>query len=596
MEQTIYQNWELDSLYDGGSRSERLKKLMKELRTKIPILQEALKSVGEDQDQLADILTGVQFVQAGWEEVDDFLICAYSDNVEDREAVNLMDESGIIRSELNTLQAELDQVLAAIPEAAWLEFTGRDDVAPLSFYLSECRERVQERLPLEQEKVISALAVNGFDGWEQLHGQLLTQLKFPLPQDGETEAVSVGQAYMQAMFANDRSVRQQTAAIMREVCASRSDLYASVLNRIAGFRLDVYRQRGWDNLLKELLEQNRIQEESLQAMLAAIQRNSDCIRTYLKRKAEVDGLDRLAWYDLAAPSFKTEETVPYEEAVRIITNQFHRFSPKLGEFADYAFTARWIEAENRKGKGEGGFCASLPLSKESRIFLTYRDTYQDVIVIAHELGHAYHNFILHEEPAFARAKGTSVAETASTFLENLVLDAAIDGVESDREKLALLEMKISNAIQYAGMLPNVFRFEQKLYEKRKAGLVSVEEIRQLLKAEENTLYEGIVEDLNDHIWMYTSHFYDTKTPFYNIPYTIGYLFSNGIYSLAKEKGTAFVDRYDELLRHSGRMTMEQLAMEYLGEDLTQPAFWDKALRPVQEAVAEYIRLTDKLQP
>ncbi len=140
----------------------------------------------------------------------------------------------------------------------------------------------------------------------------------------------------------------------------------------------------------------------------------------------------------------------------------------------------------------------------------------------------------------------------------------------------------------------MFQFELKLYEQRKNGLLTAEEIKSLHAEAENDLYGGLIEELNVHKWMYIGHFYNTEKAFYNIPYTIGYLFSNGIYALAKENGNDFTKRYDELLRNSGRMTVEQLAQEYLGQDLTKMEFWEASLEPLREAIKEYLYLTEKL--
>lgn len=147
---------------------------------------------------------------------------------------------------------------------------------------------------------------------------------------------------------------------------------------------------------------------------------------------------------MQSPSFSLDENVSYQKAESINVKQFHIFSEKSGGFAEKAFKDEWIESENCQDKAEGGFCASMPLAKESRIFLTFRENYHDVVTIAHELGHAYHNFILHDEPAFIRGKGKSVAEIASTFMENRVLDAAIEHSGNKNERLALYSLSSPN--------------------------------------------------------------------------------------------------------------------------------------------------------
>ncbi|WP_075619111.1 M3 family oligoendopeptidase [Paenisporosarcina indica] len=599
MEQTISQNWNLESLYAGGSQSEKLKELMTQLANRIILLTKEIQifnaaNTKKELQHLVGILQDTQNVLSWWEEVDDFLICIYAQNVKDTEVMILMDESAVIKSELTTIQSEVDRTLASLSEEAWIDLLSQNKVENYSFYIKERRQAVKDQLPLELEKMINVLSVNGFDGWEKHHDQMLTRLRIPLEIDGEKKEVSIGQALNQAIYSTERTLRQNAANAIKDVCEKNADVFASVLNRIVGFRLDVYQQRGWQNLLKEALEQNRIKEETVHTMISAINQKKDLLRAYIQRKIELEQLDRPTWNDLEFPSFATTKKISYENAVEIIIKQFHNFSEKAGSFAKKAFEAGWIEAENRPDKAEGGFCASLPIAKESRIFLTFRENYQDVITIAHELGHAYHNNILHEEPTFAQKKGTSVAETASTFMENLVLDAVINQTTDEKEKLALLELKISNGLKYIGTVPNMFQFELELYEKRKKGVLTAEEINNLMAEAEKDLYEGLIEELNVYMWMYISHFYDTEKAFYNIPYTIGYLFSNGIYALAKSKGNEFTEQYDELLRNSGRMSVEQLAHEYLEQDLTKTEFWEAALQPLTETIEEYLNMTEKL--
>lgn len=303
--------------------------------------------------------------------------------------------------------------------------------------------------------------------------------------------------------------------------------------------------------------------------------------------------DPASWFDLESPAFSLSDKVDFTSAKTVISKQFHQFSDKLGNFADRAFEQDWIEAENRPGKAEGGFCASMPLAKESRIFLTYRETYQDLITLAHELGHAYHNHIIHDEPALAQRKGTSVAETASTFMENLVLDAVIEQTADENERLAMLEMKIRDGLKYVVSVPNMFRFERKFYDQRAEGMISAAQIKKMIAEVENEIYGGLVEELALHKWMFIGHFYDAEKAFYNIPYTIGYLFSNGVYEQAKQQPGGFPERYDALLRDSGKMTVEQLGEHYLGADITQVAFWQDAQKSLSSAIEEYLELTEK---
>ena len=594
MKQVLNQNWDLASLYPNETN--KLIELRTDLDRTLESLYDELKHLNSsteliDLSKLVEVIQHMQYVHSGSEEFDDLLICIYAQNTSNTEVVGLLNHSSVIKSKLQFFQNQLNLTLAKLSEELWAELIRLTEVEPISFYLLECRKNGNDQLPLEMERLISSLSINGIKGWEQHYEQLLTQLRIPIKMDGEIKEVSIGQALNEAIYSKNLFVRQDAALAIKHICEKNADLFASVLNRIAGFRLSIYEQRGWDSLLKELCIQNRIKEKTLHTMITSINQHKELLKSYIKRKIKISQLNNPSWFDVESPYFTVAVKVPYQDAVTLIIEQFYKFSDSLGKFAEEAFEANWIETENRPNKAEGGFCASLPLSKQSRIFLTYRENYQDVITIAHELGHAYHNYILHKEPAYAQQKGTSLAETASTFMENLVVDAVIKQSTSKEEKLALLEMKIANGLKYVGTIPNMFKFEQVFYEHRKTNVLTAEEIYTLISKVENDLYDGLIENLAVHKWMYIPHFYNAEKSFYNIPYTIGYLFSNGIYERLKKSENG-VEQLDEILRSSGRMTVEQLAERYLGEDATKTTFWDASLQPLKEAIEEYLFLTE----
>ncbi|ASK61145.1 oligoendopeptidase F [Virgibacillus phasianinus] len=595
MEKVISENWDLESLYPGGKNSTKLHALISQLKLDIKRLQEKVQTFDQFETvRLAGIFQEVQEVISAAFELDEYLICLYSVNVDDSDVAKLIDESEKLKAEIESLKIDLDELLAGLSDTDWNELLQNDNVKKYQFYLEERKQKMNDKLPLEMEKLINTLSINGFYGWEDYYEQMMGDLRIPVEKDGKEEEVSIGQALSYVMFSSDRSVRQKTARAMVEICKDQAESFATVLNRINGFRIDVYKQRGWDNVLKEAMEENRINQQTVKTMVAAIKENRDIVQSFLKRKAQVMNLEKLDWYDTDTPSFTPDKKIPYREAAEIIITQFHKFSEKLGKFAEKAFNEGWIEAEDRKGKMHGGFCASMPLAKESRIFLTYTGSYQDIVTIAHELGHAYHNYILKDEPAFSKQVSTSVAETASTFAENLVLDAAIEHASSEKDKLALLELKILNGLKYQVTVPAMFEFEQKLYDKRKQGPLTAKEISDLMEATMNHMYGDTISENNHYHWMTIPHFYHTDLAFYNIPYTIGYLFSNGIYALAKEQGEKFPEQYDALLRDTGKMTVEQLAERHLNQDIEKKEFWNASLKPVIEAIDEYMKLTEKL--
>ncbi len=224
--------------------------------------------------------------------------------------------------------------------------------------------------------------------------------------------------------------------------------------------------------------------------------------------------------------------------------------------------------------------------------MTYRDSYPDVATLAHEFGHAYHNYVLQDEPYLNQVKGTSIAETASTFMENLVLDAAIKETTEREEVLALLEVKIREGLKYASIVPGMFRFEQRFYAERQQGTVSAERLSELLQEEERLAYGPVLPEPARYKWMYISHLFNPNLAFYNIPYTIGYLLSNSLYQTVQADPSQFSAVFEAVMHDSGQATIDEIVKRHLDADPTSVAFWVEAQQPLVQAIKQYLTLTE----
>jgi oligoendopeptidase F len=253
---------------------------------------------------------------------------------------------------------------------------------------------------------------------------------------------------------------------------------------------------------------------------------------------------------------------------------------------------RWVEAEDRPNKRPGAFCTGFPDSGQTRVFMTYSGTSSNVSTLAHELGHAFHQYVMEDLPPFAQNYAMNVAETASTLAELIVSDASLKAASNKEERIALLDEKVERAVSFFMNIHARFIFETNFYEERKQGLVSVERLNQLMTEAQRTAYKDALAEYHPHFWASKLHFYITEVPFYNFPYTFGFLFSSGIYATALAQGSSFEDHYIALLRDTGRMQVEELAKRHLGVDLTKPDFWQRAVDVSVADAKEFLSLTE----
>jgi len=596
MKQKTYSEvWDLDVFFKGGSGSTELRTHLNSVKEKLDSLEETAsefvipQSAGASKE-IANLIESLKEVALNLSQAGAVIGCFLAADTTDKKALQLQGETGSLGARFSTIGLKIRQTLAKADEDTWNGLIESDELKEFAFVLNEWREEVNLKLSEEEESLITSLSVDGYHGWGQLYDMLVGDIKIKIELDGEEQELSVGQANNLSSHEN-ADVRKRSYEALEEAWEGKEDFFASALNHIAGFRLEVYKKRGWDSVLKEPLLRNRMSEETLDAMWGAIGENKAPFVEYLNVKARMLGTDKMNWYDIDAPVTASTKKISYQEGAEFILKHFKEFGPELEAFSRKAFEDSWIEAEDRPNKRPGGFCTGMPASEQSRIFMTYSGTMSNVATLAHELGHAFHSYALRPVHWMNRQYAMGVAETASTFAEMIVADAAVKAAETKDEKIALLEDKIQRSVAFFMNIHARFLFETRFYEERKNGMVPAERLNELMAEAQKEAYGDALNTVHPHFWASKLHFYITGVQFYNFPYTFGYLFSLSIYAKALEDGEEFEQKYMALLRDTAVMSVEDLAMKHLGEDITNQEFWAKGVALCVKDVEEFLELT-----
>ncbi|CAI3406586.1 M3 family oligoendopeptidase [Enterococcus cecorum] len=587
-------NWDLESIFAGGSSSESLQQELQEISTKIKEfhqLVDAFTPNTENQvEALTDILAVHEEIQKSFTECGSFIEALNSANIHDQQAKLL---TGQLYSNLPAFQLAttiLNKKFASYSEEEWQNLMTH--FSQIAFRLTEMRRDGQELLDEQSENIINTLALDGQSAWSQHYDTIVASIQIPF----NGEMLSAGQAFNIMMSSQDKAVRQELFEKWEKAWSEKADIFADTLNHLDGFRLNNYKLHGVDDFLKQPLEYNRLDKETLDMMWGTIQKNKQPIIDFLTRKAQLFGKDKMDWQDQDAPivlgDFE-ERRYTFDQAADFIVENFKKFSPKMSEFAQMAFDKAWIEAEDRPGKRPGGYCTSLPKSQESRIFMTYGESVNEVSTLAHELGHAFHSHVMWDLPTLNQDYAMNVAETASTFAELIVADATLKEAKTDEEKINLLDVKLQNAIAMFMNIHARFIFESNFYAARQKGLVATDEITRLMVEAQKEAYINGLGSYHPHFWAAKLHFFIDEVPFYNFPYTFGYLFSLGIYAKASQHADGFEDQYIALLRDTASMTTEELAKKHLDTDLHQATFWQAGIDMVLKDIATFMELTEK---
>lgn len=576
LKKTLKPIWDLNCFYPKSSYG----LICKQLKSKIEKLNITSKN-------LVSSILALQNLESAMQNAMSYAGCLYAQNTSDPDAIHLNETLQTLNATLITASNTLDTLLAKLTDKEFKDLLSSKELNDIHFPLKERRKLSKEKLPLEQEILIQDLMVDGLHGWYQLYQTHVGKMRITVSLNGKKKVLSVGQLHNQLTHPN-RKTRSHLFLEWKNAWNNEKDIFSQILNRISGFRLKVYEKRGWHSPLKEALTIHRMDEKTLNTMWKVIENNKKPFADYLAAKAKLLKLKKLSWHDVSSPIGRFDKEIPYDEGFALIETWFQKFSPSMGHMMVRAKKEKWVEAEDRPGKAPGGFCTPFPLAKQSRIFMTYSNTIENLMTLAHELGHAYHSDTVFDLPPFAQNYPMSLAETASTFAEQILSDALLSKFSNPSEKLFLLDQRLQRSVIFLMNIHSRFLFENTLYKHRAQETLSAEQLCELMEKAQKEAYCDMLQDYNPYFWAEKLHFYLTAIPFYNFPYTFGYLFSMGIYAL---KPTPEV--YCNLLHDTGKMNCEDLAKKHLNVDLRKPDFWQKALNIAIEDAHEFVKEVKK---
>ncbi|MHB8634951.1 MAG: M3 family oligoendopeptidase [Fimbriimonadaceae bacterium] len=489
-------------------------------------------------------------------------------------------------------RAELDKAVVAF--TAWV---GSIDAVALltiselarehAYAIAKAQESARRLMGAEAEAVSADLAVSGRIAWAKMYGNVTSQIQVHV--DGFADPMPVSAVRGLASHAESK-VRANAYTAELAAWKEHAVPIAAALNSIKGASITICRHRGWDSPLDVALFNSNIDRATLDAMLSAAEDAFPMFRRYLRAKAHMLGTPQLAFHDLFAPLADPGDQWSWENAEVFVAHQFDSFSKRMGDLARRAYAKRWIDVSPRPGKRDGAFCQPVR-SDESRIMMNFKPSYNQVSTLAHELGHAYHNVCLSARTALQRDTPMTVAETASTFCEVIVRQAALNAV-GEAEQLAILEAGLQSATQIVVDISARFRFERAVVEQRAETELTADDFSDImLDAQRQTYGDGLdPERLHGYMWAAKPHYYGSD--FYNFPYMFGMLFGLGLYAEYKAHPKGFVDRYDKLLSRTGMADAATLAADF-GIDVRSKAFWQGSLAQISADVDRFCAIAEK---
>lgn len=587
-------DWDMTSYFDAFD-SPAYREFKSHVINDLNALLETAEALpfGEESNPAAwrDVLLKLEDAMSRFAHLRSYLACLCAASSQDEAYLAEEASMGAPMATYSKIDAVLKTGIGQMPAYAFEALVADEALAGAELVLRTLREEASCLMSPVEERLAAELSVDGSRAWSRLYSRLAGSIEFDLKKpDGSVERVPMAQR-MAYLGNGDPAIREAAFTGGNAAWEAHGIATAAALNGLAGTRLTLDRQRGRENFLQKAHVQQRCSEETLEAMFAAIDERVALPREILTWRASRMGLPGVSYADLHAPLAPPEgepTTFSWESGVDLIEQSFRARYADLADFFREMVDKRWIDHTPRKAKRPGGFCTSSRVTEESRIFMTFEGTLGAVMTLAHEAGHAWHNRKLKGVRMLAHMYPMTLAECASTFAEMVLARGVMaDDSFSASEKASLLDAQVRHATAFLLDLPVRYRFEKRFYEERRNGELPVSRLKELM-AETQREHFGILMEGGEDPWFWASkqHFYIHDVFFYNFPYTFGFLLSLSLWARFEAEGPGFLGEYEHFLRLSGQLDCETLLRETLGEDITQPAFWTRAIDCLQQPFAE----------
>jgi oligoendopeptidase F len=509
-------------------------------------------------------------------------------------------ETQALNDRVNKLDAKISKQLAfySLELGALVkskpELTQEPILGKYRHMLERVQRRVEHQLSEVEEQLIIEKDQFGVNAWEELQSKWLNTRMFEVTVTGEKKTLSYGEA--NGLLPHpDRATRESANRAIYGLLGKDGEVFSAALRNICNDWVTVSKRRKYRAPMESSLISNDTEQTIIDNLLQTIEAGAANYRCYLKLKAKLMNLPKLANYDLIAPLPDAPELkFTYEQARDLIVRAYSRFDPDYAEAVKEMFAKRHIDATPRFGKRNGAFCASYYNGKSAYILQSFNGTLSDVFTLAHELGHATHDWYMERAQTPMNTSVPSiVAETASIFGELLLTDLLLDEAKSDAERKAVLCLVLDEAGMTAFQVTARVWFEQALYASiEKDEFLDYKTICSHWTAARDRIYGDAIDWLPEMEaeWTMKPHYYMANYRFYNYPYVYAQMFVYALYERYLEEGKAFVPKLKQALSAGSSVPPTEIG-RITGLDVKAPQFWVGGMKVFQRFIMDLEKIT-----
>jgi oligoendopeptidase F len=438
-----------------------------------------------------------------------------------------------------------------------IELSKTSELAEYSYLLERTAKDAKHILSEEAEQILNLKSLTSNTAWSKLYTDMKGKIQVTY-DFGDGEKIYRTPDLSDKMMSPDRIVRAKAWELLTGEYQKNEEIVLEAYNNILlDCKIDDS-LRGFADCEDSKLLQNQVSRQTVNNLITSIQNHTNIYREYILLKQEILGIEKMNYYDVSAQiSFDgiEEKEYSWEECREIILDAFKNFDSDFARIAQQFFDENWIDAQVRERKYGGAFMADFAPGFHPVILCNYKGKLEDILTVAHELGHGIHSVLMNEKQKYLNTHySMTVAEIASLCCETIVFNALLQNTTDPKHKLKLLCIKIEQETGniFIGGLGR-YLFERKMHEMyRESGPISKEQVRELwLEKYFKSMFEDTINvgHGGEFTWQSVAHF---TSIFYNYVYASGLLISSGIFQILQQDKTQ-IEIYKAMLGSGGSL-------------------------------------------
>lgn len=462
-------------------------------------------------------------------------------------------------------------------------------------YLKEIMRKKEHALHPEVEKTLSALS-STLDAPYQIYNMAkLADMDFgTFEVEGKEYPLSFVLFEGQWEYESDTKIRRAAFEAFSNKLREYQHTIATAYQTQVQKEKTIATIRGFDSVIDSLLFPQEVDRELYNRQIDLIMEHlAPHMRKFAKLIQKIHGIEEMTFADLKLevdPEFEPKITV--DESRKYIEAALSVLGDDYLEMVKRAFDERWIDFVQNKGKSTGAFCSS-PYGTHPYILISWTKKMREVFVLSHELGHAGHFYLAHQnQNIFNTRPSLYFIESPSTMNEMLMANYLMKNTEDKRMKRWVLSSMISRTY-YHNFVTHLLEaaYQREVYRIIDNGGSVQAPVLNKLKKETLQKFWGDAVKINDGAeltWMRQPHYY---MGLYSYTYSAGLTIATQVSKRILAEGQSAIDDWKEVLKAGGTKTPIELA-KMVGVDITTDKPLLDTIEHIGNIIDEIIALTE----